>query len=187
MSLNDKKFVRTEMLNKRALISDKDKKSGIIISNITRCREYLNCKRLFTYVSLPDEPSTKDLINFALADGKEVFVPKCENSAGVMTFRAINSFSELKKGYFSVLEPDSSAPECKESDSDDLCIVPGTAFDVKGNRIGYGRGYFDRFLSDFKGFTIGLCFSVCIVPEIPSDEYDIALNAVCTEEKLYYV
>ena len=187
MSLNDKKTVRAEMLNKRTEISDKDIKSGFIIRNITQCEEYKICKRLFTYVSLPDEPSTKELIEFALADGKEVFVPKCENSTGLMTFRAINSFSELKKGYFSVPEPDFSAPECKASNSDDLCIVPGTAFDIKGSRIGYGRGYYDRFLSDFKGFTIGLCFYECFISEIPSDENDVPVNAVCTEDKLYYM
>lgn len=187
MPLNDKKSVRAEMLSKRTAIFDKDIKSGFIIRNITQCEEYKKCERLFTYVSLPDEPSTKELIEFALADGKEVFVPKCENSAGLMTFRSIKSFSELKKGYFSVFEPDSSAPECKASNSDDLCIVPGTAFDIKGNRIGYGRGYYDRFLPDFNGFTIGFCFSECLISEIPSDENDIPVNAVCTEDKLYYI
>ena len=74
--MNDKKTVRAEMLSKRIEISDKDIKSGFIIRNITQCEEYKICKRLFTYVSLPDEPSTKELIEFALADGKEVFVPK---------------------------------------------------------------------------------------------------------------
>lgn len=185
--MTDKNSLRIEMLKKRSLTADKDKKSELIVRSIKQCGEYIACKRLFIYVSLPDEPSTRALIESALADGREVFVPKCENSDGDMTFREIKSFSQLKKGCFSVLEPDSTAFICDETNKNDLCIVPGTAFDFNGNRIGYGKGYYDRFLADFKGFSIGLCFSDCFTAEIAHDENDIALNAVCTEDKLYYI
>ena len=182
-----KKKIRAEMLKIRSAVSDKNEKSGRIVQKIINSDEYKKCTNLFVYISVNDEPETEELIKKALCSGKNVFLPKCENSDGLMTFRKVTSLSELKKGFFSIPEPPESAPECNLTDECDLCIVPGVAFDLYGNRIGYGKGYYDRFLSGFRGFSMGVCFCACLTRKIPTDVNDVSLNAVCTENRIFYV
>lgn len=187
MSVNNKKEIRAEMLKIRSAVTDKHEKSIRIIQNIITSDEYKKCTNLFVYLAVNDEPETEELIREAVFAGKKVFLPKCENSEGYMTFRNVTSLSELKKGFFSIPEPPESAPECDSTGECDLCIVPGTAFDLYGNRIGYGKGYYDRFLSGFRGFSMGVCFSACLTQKIPTDVDDVSLNAVCDENRIYYI
>lgn len=187
MSVKNKTEIRAEMLKIRSDITDKKEKSIRIVRNVINTEEYKRCKNLFIYFAVNGEAETDELIQAAFDGGKNVFLPRCENSDGDMTFRKVASLSELKTGLYSIPEPLESAPECKSSDKNDMCIVPGIAFDFYGNRIGYGKGYYDRFLCNFRGFSVGICFSECFIYKIPSDIYDIPLNAVCTENGIYYI
>lgn len=147
---------------------------------------YKTADILFIYCSIGSEADTAGIILEALACGKKVALPKCMNREGEMNFYIVDRIgSSLTKGAFSINEPDDEIcePACDSEKS--LCIVPGLAFDKKGNRLGYGKGYYDRFLSRFKGSSVGLCFDKCLCEELPCDKYDRRVDTIITESTIY--
>lgn len=144
---------------------------------------YRESKTVFTYVSLADETDTKKFIERALEDGKRVVVPRCIKGTRNMEFCVINSLNDLEEGAFGVLEPKVECEVYKDY-SDGFCIVPALAFDRKGYRLGYGKGYYDRFLADFCGKTVGICYNRFVVPEIPRGKYDKSVDLIITEKKV---
>lgn len=129
--------------------------------------EYRRADILFTYVSKAIEVDTFGIIRRALADGKAVAVPRCVPGTFEMEFYYIRSPQELEKGAFGVLEPIPESSRKVEKETGGLCVVPGLAFDSNGFRLGYGKGYYDRFLSGFHGVTAGICYNSCVQWELP--------------------
>ena len=127
------------------------------------------------------EVGTKAIIKKAWELGKEVAVPKIVGNE--MQFFYIKQFSDLTDGYKGILEPTT----LQRADTEDgLVIMPGVAFDKRKNRIGYGKGFYDRFLNDHRQLhTIALCFTCQMVENIPIDEYDIRPQVLITEEMTY--
>lgn len=148
--------------------------------------EYKNCSTLFVFVSSPIEVETSDIINSAFVAGKRIAVPRCRDKSGLMDFYYINSVEQLKKGAFSIFEPDPDECELVEDLSQGVCIVPGLCFDMDGYRLGFGGGYYDRFLQLFGGITIGLCYSKCIERELPKGIYDKPVDIIITEKYTNY-
>lgn len=142
--------------------------------------QYKRARVILTYVSTELEVDTRALIDAALADKKTVAVPRCNPSGCTMDFYEIRSLSDLKKGYFGILEPTKS---CKrlEKYGKAVCVVPGMTFDRAGNRIGYGKGYYDRFLAEFRGTSVGFCYSMNTVEELPTGEFDKSVDFVLTD------
>lgn len=151
-----------------------------IASRFLCSREYMMTDTLLTYVAKDNEVETRDIITAALTLKKRVAVPKCEGE-GVMHFYLIDSLDDLKKGYMGIMEPDTE--KCKKLDCFEgaLCIVPGYTFDPSGNRIGYGGGYYDRFLSDKNITTVGLCYQSFIKWDVPRENHDIPVDILVTD------
>jgi 5-formyltetrahydrofolate cyclo-ligase len=153
-------------------------------SRLLSMRQYAACRSVFTYVSKPIEVDTLSIIAAALANHKRVAVPRCIPGTKEMEFYWITSLQQLEPGAFGVLEP---VPEQCEPAVDfhgGLCIVPGLSFDVQGFRLGYGKGYYDRFLSRFPGTTVGLCYSVCTQWKLPHGKFDRPVDFLLTEKYL---
>ena len=91
-----------------------------------------------------------------------------------------DSLNDLREGMYGIREPDEALP-CSEITENTVCIVPGLAFTPDGGRLGYGGGYYDRFLSDYSGTSIGLCYSELLFDSLPSEEYDIAVDIIITD------
>lgn len=127
-------------------------------------------------MSLPLEVDTIRLIEWAWREGKQVLVPKVKQQT--MTFHAIRSFEEVAPGVRGILEPTTNPEETIP----DLCIVPGRVFDEHGYRIGWGGGYYDRFLPEYAGETIALAYSLQVYAQIPIEEHDVPVNFIVTEE-----
>lgn len=118
--------------------------------------------KILAYASLASEVDTKSFCRRVLACGRELYLPK-SYPGGIMRFFAVGSLDELEKGAFGVLEPRESANEYVPStQKPDLCLVPGICFDVYGYRVGYGKGYYDRFLAHFTGVAMGLAYEACV-------------------------
>lgn len=180
-----KKLLRTEFKHIRDGISLKEKTAADkkIVAALLDSDEYKSCRTILSYVSLGSEADTYDIILQALNDGKQVAVPRCDDNNGKMTFYVISSLEQLEKGSFSVMEPIPDKCSVLMDFDNSLCIVPGLAFDEYGYRLGYGKGYYDRFLSLHKEiFKIGIGYSCCIVSELVSDTYDIAADLIITEK-----
>ncbi|GHU80629.1 5-formyltetrahydrofolate cyclo-ligase [Clostridia bacterium] len=157
----------------------KDKK---ILSHILSMPQYKACKTLLVYVSVNSEADTLELISTALSDGKQVAVPRCASGAGRMDFYIIASLGKLEKGAFGLLEPIPGKNGKLTDFSGGLCILPGLVFDMSGYRLGYGGGYYDRFLSGrYSGATAGICYSECVVRTIRRGEHDVPCDFLVTE------
>ena len=122
--------------------------------------QYKGAAMLLTYVSTAIEVDTREIIRQAWADGKTVCVPRCREGERLMDFYEITSFDQLEKGAF--------------------CIVPGLGFDHFGFRLGYGKGYYDRFLSRYDGFKVGICYNECISHRLPRGRYDVPIDLLAT-------
>lgn len=154
-----------------------------IFSRLIATKAYRDCKVLLTYVSTDIEVDTRKLILHALADGKTVAVPKCIDGTRNMKFYIIHSFDDLEVATFSVLEP--KVQQCTEllDFKGALCIVPGLAFDMNGYRLGYGKGYYDRFLNRAEGLlNYGLCYCSCTVNRLAYGKFDVPVNTLITEK-----
>jgi 5-formyltetrahydrofolate cyclo-ligase len=147
--------------------------------------EYLKNEIIFAYVSKELEVDTIFIIKTALADKKTVAVPRCSYSSDKkdieMEFYGISSFSELRPGAFGILEPIAEQSLRIRDFSEGVCIVPGLAVDLKGFRLGYGKGYYDRFLANFKGCTAGLCYSNCVADALPKEDFDLPIDLLITD------
>lgn len=137
---------------------------------------------VLTYVSIPEEPDTLNLIEFCLKNGKEVGVPFCKNDK--MLFYRLDSLDNLINGKFNIptVDPLKSAEIIDFSSF--ICLVPGVCFDKSGERIGYGGGYYDRFLAVNNVASVGLCYERCVCSELPSESYDINTEYILTEQKM---
>ncbi|MBQ5910486.1 MAG: 5-formyltetrahydrofolate cyclo-ligase [Clostridia bacterium] len=154
-----------------------------IANNVRRLKEYRPSKTLLIYMSTPIEIDTVEIIKTAWADGKRVAVPRCIPGTRDMEFHYIESLEELSVGSFSVLEPDPSLPIVTDF-SGCLMIVPGMHFDMKGYRIGYGKGYYDRYMVRFTGISAGLCYSGELKPFLYHGKYDRHVDIVVTDKRI---
>ena len=172
---NKYKAIRSSMGDKQKHKMDKS-----IMKKVISLREYSKEDTIFTYVSKTIEVDTLNIIEKALKDNKKVAVPKCITKTRGMDFYYINSLSDLEVGTFGVLEPIVSKCKIVTDFKRGLCIVPGFSFDRFGYRLGYGMGYYDRFLSNFQGSTVGLCYYNCMKKELPHGYYDRPVDIIVT-------
>lgn len=146
--------------------------------------QYRRATLLLCYVSTAIEVDTRGLIENALADGKQVAVPRCVDDTRQMEFYFIRSFDDLEKRTFGVLEP--KVPGCRRvvSFEGSVCIVPALLYDFKGYRLGYGAGYYDRFLSGYKGYKVGVAYQSCVRPSLQHGRFDVPVDMLVTEDYL---
>lgn len=177
----DKKALRKFIKSERKNIKDQNQKDSLIIQNLFKLDEYNNAKTVLCYMSLPDEISTDEIVVNSINSGKNVAVPYCIDDNGNMDFYYIKSFDDLSVGSFGVREP--ILDKCKkvESFDDAVIILPGLCFDENGNRLGYGKGYYDRFLQIHSLISVGLCYNSFIVKNVPTDIYDKKADFIVSE------
>ncbi len=154
-----------------------------IFQQLVALPEYRAARMVITYVSTPIEVATFRLIEDALRRGKTVVAPRCVPNTVAMDFYRINGMADLEPASFSVLEPKTDRCEKITDFSDSICVVPGLLFDEQGYRLGYGKGYYDRFLSGYRSATVGICYEACIRPTLPRGRYDRRVDRLITEAK----
>ncbi len=169
----DKKRLRAELRKIRKNINCED-----FSLNITKLPEYKNAKTVFIYLSYLDEAKTDKLIAYALKE-KTVLVPCCTDSLGNMIAVKIESFNDLKEGMYGIKEPVNPIEYKGEID---FCVVPGIAFSKEGYRLGYGKGYYDRFLEKRKTFKAGLTFDELLVESLPYESHDKKMDVIITKK-----
>lgn len=152
-----------------------------IADRVTGLWQYKQCNLLLTYVSTEIEVDTQEIIRRALADGKSVAVPRCIEGTRNMRFYLINSLHELSPGTFGVLEPNPQASRPLDLFDKSLCIVPALCYDLKGFRLGYGKGYYDRFLNGYQSTTIGIAYSSCVCRKLPHGRFDRPVELIVAE------
>lgn len=182
-----KKELRKELKAKRKNIEKKQQSDEFIRENLICSDLYLDAKQVLLYAHLDDEINMDDCINDALLLGKRVALPVCTDDSGNMEFYYICSIRDLKAGFFGVREPDINKCQRVMDFTDSICVVPAIAYDKKGYRLGYGKGYYDRFLKNNTLISVGVCYNELIEDNLPRDEYDIPVNYIITQNGLIVV
>lgn len=186
MMVETKKELRRRIITERDLLSKEEREhSQMLLGQRILCHQWFcKAKELLIFVSYGSEIDTGGIIYEAHRLNKKVYVPKVEGD--VMEFYRLMPNEVLKEGYKGILEPDlSKSPERfvynKEKVEEVLMIMPGVAFDGKRNRIGYGKGFYDKYLADKEDMhTIAVGFAMQMVQEIPADEKDIRpMQVIC--------
>jgi len=152
-----------------------------IRERVLRLGSYKNAHTVLCYVSTALEIDTRLLMRQMLDDGKRVAVPCCVPDTPEIIFYFINSMDDLRPGTYSILEPDPLSCSPCDPALDALCLVPGLSFDDQGYRLGYGKGYYDRFLASFTGLAIGLCYFRDLTRKLPRGRFDFPVHTMVTE------
>lgn len=181
-----KQELRNEVLERRKSYSEGDWrfKSETILAKLLNSDSYKNANTIHTYVSMNErrEVWTDPLIKQILEDDKQAAVPVVNFSEGTLSHSLIHSLDELEANQWGVREPDILRPI--DISEFDLIVVPMAAADRQCNRLGYGKGYYDRFLEQTQAFKTGLIFQDFLFDEIPVEEFDIKLDMIITEEEV---
>lgn len=158
--------------------------SADIVERLKEVAEYQNATTVHCYVSMNKrrEVETRELIREMLDKDKDVIVPITNVEDGTLKNVRLHSFDELEENQWGVLEPANG--EEVSGDKFDLVIVPMVGGDEQGNRIGYGKGFYDRFLQDVGCIKIGLLFEDNVVKEIPTEKFDIPMDKIVTENRI---
>ncbi|MCU5173173.1 5-formyltetrahydrofolate cyclo-ligase [Bacillus paranthracis] len=145
-------------------------------------KEWAEAKTIGITLSMENEVNTYPIIEKAWEEGKKVVVPKCNKETRTMSFRQISNFDQLETVYMNLREPIPALTEEVNADEIDLQIVPGVAYTERGERIGYGGGYYDRYLMHYKGKTLSLAYSFQMVDHIPIEPFDKNIEKIITEK-----
>lgn len=185
MLLNvDKSFLRGLILKNRQNLglSQRQKKSDVIKNKLFALKEFKKAKGILFYCSFSSEVITFAMIEEALSAGKKVFLPLC--AGRTLEARQIQSINDVSPGYVGILEP-KPGTRIVDPKEIDLVIVPGVCFDAKGFRIGYGKGFYDRFLKNLPDVAkVGLSYDLQIVSNLEHESHDIPVDKVITENRV---
>lgn len=173
----------------RAALTESEKSAldSEIFKNLSSVCEFLGAKTVLCYMSTPSEVDTKRIISSLFEQNKTVAVPRCIDNTRDMEFYIISSFDDTNKRTFGVFEPDSDRCMRLRDFRNSVCILPGLGFDKEGFRLGYGKGYYDRFLSSFKGVKIGIVYEKCLFDRFMHGFFDVPADIVVTEKQVYYI
>ncbi|WP_124099682.1 5-formyltetrahydrofolate cyclo-ligase [Ruminococcus sp. Marseille-P6503] len=185
MDLADKSALRVYFKNIRGKMThaEKNSKDSRIFSKLVGIPEFASAGDILTYVSSDIEVDTEKIISYSFDQGKSVYAPRCVRNTNIMRFYRITGFDDLEAGYFGIREPKKHCEELKESQSQ-ICLVPALSYDAKGYRLGFGKGFYDRFLPQFRGISIGLCYDSCISDQLPGLAHDMPVSILVTETKI---
>lgn len=139
------------------------------------CEQYKAAKTIYGYLPYNQEVRTVPMLEQAIRDGKRVAVPKCYGDE--MKFIYMDDLSKVEKGYANIPEPIADEPVADDPTA--LVLMPGLAFTTDGKRMGYGGGFYDKFLAAEPGHpTVALCYAFQMVEDLPTEEYDIPVDCV---------
>ncbi len=179
--MQEKAALRRELLAQRDAVPQREEKSRAVGDGVLALPAYQKARQVLLYLSKGSEVDTWEVFARAVAEGKEVYAPRCLDGEGTMGFFQVTSPQELLQGRFGLWEPDPRrcAPWRRREGA--LCLVPGIAFDRQGYRLGYGKGYYDRFLAGFSGTAAGLCFRELALERLPRGPQDRRVDVLVTE------
>lgn len=172
------------LARRRALTETEARSAGQFAQQaLIATREFAEARAVALYFPVHNEVDTAEVMREAQASAKTVLFPAV--CPGGLEFRQICDPGMLRRGAFSIPEPDAACPVYSPGEAD-LIVIPGVAFDMSGRRIGYGKGFYDRALHQLegKGRLVGLCYDFQIVDEIPGEPHDVRMDIIITERRV---
>lgn len=186
-----KDWLRKELLSKRDGLSEEEieAKSEMIKKRLFGLKEFKEARFIFFYAAFRNEVRTENMIKEALQSGKRVALPVVSKKRDRLLISELKDYDkELAPGFYNIPEQKEKYQRLKLLNEIDLVILPGVGFDEKGNRLGYGGGFYDRLLSetDHRVTLIGLAYETQITPEIHRSTHDVRVDKIVTEKRVIY-
>ncbi|MBT2687131.1 5-formyltetrahydrofolate cyclo-ligase [Bacillus sp. ISL-47] len=183
----EKKFLRKEMLGRLKELNkpEHEQRSYEIACKLYQHPLWLQAKTIGITVSNQPEADTWQIIKQAWDEGKKVAVPKCIPKTKEMVFRRLECFTDLESVYYGLWEPIEAVTEEVPGGEIDTVIVPGLAYMKNGYRLGFGGGYYDRFLEGYKGNKVSLAFAFQVINSLPVEEHDRPVEMIITDEQVW--
>lgn len=178
--------IRAEYSQKRSDMSrdEKARRDELICTAAASLVSFRYAEYVLLYAAMENEIDVYKLAEAALAKGKKVAFPISDKETHTMVYRFVDSLDELTVGTYGILEPpaDNPAYDPETSVGGAVCFVPGLVYDRAGYRLGYGKGFYDRYLSRFHGCSIGVIYSDYILQSVPRGRYDLSVDILLTEK-----
>lgn len=185
-----KNLIRKKILETRNKMTaaDAENCSSLILDRLIESRLLQDASHIMVYLSFKKEVITDPIISYSLGQNKSIYVPICIPETHEIVISRITGFEDLYTGFYGIREPKQSGIRICDSSILDLVLVPGVAFDSSGNRIGFGGGYYDRFMKRLPPGTkkVALAYSFQVVENIPASEYDMAVDYIATEKEILH-
>lgn len=177
-----KQELRAALKERRAAIPAEQRREmdARIVANFAASEVFLRASALLVYAPLEGEINLLPLVRIARERGIPVAFPRCDVETNTMQFYELLPSARLTEGAYRIPEPPADAPLCTP-DSRALCILPALSFDPTGARIGYGKGYYDRYLATFPGIRAGAIYSTMILRRVPTEPHDLPVSLLVTE------
>ena len=155
-----------------------------IINTASSLISFRHADIILLYAPIKSEIDVMPIFDLAKERGKRVAFPRCNIEERTMKFHFVSSMNDLEIGAYGIREPKENMPvyNPEETQGVAICFVPGLAFDVYGYRLGYGKGYYDKFMNVFRGSTIGVAYTSQILPSLPRGKFDKHCDALITEK-----
>lgn len=176
----EKESLRRRVLRarRRLAIEKRERLSNVLAARLFGLPEWVRAKGVGLYASLPGEVVTDGIIEGALGQGKRVVLPRVvDQESSRLVWHEISSLAELESGAYGVREPRADLPVVEVNELG-LLLVPGVVFDGEGNRIGFGKGFYDRVLASYHGYTVTLIFACQLVEKVPVEAWDERVGKV---------
>ena len=188
VSLLNKTEIRKTLLKQRRGLSASKKKQYELqmLNSLWTWDVFKEASIIHIFLSKADEPETSQIIELAWKSGKQIGVPCVLPDTLELFHSQLNSFEDLRPGALGVLEPSPEQRTALTPESFDLVIVPGVAFDRQGGRLGYGKGYYDRFLDQSLAFRLALAFDFQLLETVPTETHDVPMDGILTENGFYF-
>jgi len=176
-----KSLARRELRRLVAAISPEEKarSSSAMCQHLRDLPLWRNAGCVLAFCPLPDEPDLKPVLAEAFAAGRTLGFPRFDAACGAYEVRLVRGWQELEPGRFGALEPNACCPRLLANQLD-FALVPGIGFSLDGDRLGRGKGYYDRLLAGIAGFKCGAAFDCQLVARLPAESHDIRLNGILT-------
>lgn len=163
---------------------EKAKRDEAICNTAISLASFRYADVVLVYAALENEINIDLIASTALKKGKRVAFPKCNTENHTINYHFVTSLDQLSRDSYGILEPSSDLPiyDPETDPASAVCFVPGLVYDKAGYRLGYGKGFYDRYLSKFSGCTLGVVYSDFILPTVPRGRYDVRVDILLTEK-----
>ncbi len=184
--LKEKRLVRRELICRRDALTlvVRKVKDEIIIARLTALPEFIKARTILFYASFRSEVDTFELLRYSILNKKTVVLPRVDEQNTGLRLYEIHTMADLAPGCYGILEPLADEDRGVPDAAIDLVVVPGVAFDEHCNRLGYGKGYYDRLLAHKNAPALGLAYEEQILAHIPADAHDIKMDKIITDKRV---
>lgn len=180
--MKDKQALREAMRGSRRALpkAQQEKAARDAAARLYGFAPYMKAKTVMAYIACQGELSLAPVIDDALRSGKTLLLPRCD-APGVITARRVMRLSQMSPGAYGLMEPEAGS-EVFPPEEIDLILVPGTAFDAGGGRLGQGGGYYDRFLEKTGALRVGVCHAFALQKSVPAEAHDARMDYILTPQ-----